>query len=68
MVLNSVHFLIVQKKKNKYSGVAQLVEQVAVNHFVGGSSPSSGAFFIYTFGYIEIVYNNSYFNYDRMLK
>ena len=26
-----------------YSGVAQLVEQVAVNHFVGGSSPSSGA-------------------------
>ena len=29
-----------------YSGVAQLVEQVAVNHFVGGSSPSSGAAFL----------------------
>ena len=43
MVLNSLHFLIVLKKKNNYSGVAQLVEQVAVNHFVGGSSPSSGA-------------------------
>ena len=27
----------------EFSGVAQLVEQVAVNHFVGGSSPSSGA-------------------------
>ncbi len=25
-----------------YSGVAQLAEQVTVNHFVGGSSPSSG--------------------------
>ena len=25
------------------SGVAQLVERVAVNHQVGGSSPSSGA-------------------------
>ena len=43
MVLNSVHFLTVKKKKNNYSGVAQLVEQVAVNHFVGGASPSSGA-------------------------
>ena len=30
--------------KNKwYSPVAQLVEQVAVNHWVGGSSPSRGA-------------------------
>ena len=26
-----------------YSPVAQLVEQVAVNHLVGGSSPSRGA-------------------------
>ena len=26
------------------SSVAQLAEQVAVNHFVGGSSPSGGAF------------------------
>ena len=26
-----------------YSSVAQLVEQVAVNHLVGGSSPSRGA-------------------------
>ena len=26
-----------------YSSVAQLVEQVTVNHFVGGSSPSRGA-------------------------
>ena len=25
------------------SGVAQLAEQVTVNHLVGGSSPSSGA-------------------------
>ena len=31
---------------NYFSGVAQLVEQVAVNHFVGGSSPSSGAAFL----------------------
>ena len=28
-----------------HSPVAQLVEQVAVNHRVGGSSPSRGAFF-----------------------
>ncbi len=27
------------------SSVAQLVEQVAVNHWVGGSSPSRGAIF-----------------------
>ena len=33
--------------KNNLSGVAQLVEQVAVNHFVGGSSPSSGAKFFH---------------------
>ena len=44
-----------------WSPVAQLVEQVAVNHFVGGSSPSGGvnespvdeninrAFFVSTF-------------------
>ena len=29
------------------SGVAQLVEQVAVNHFVGSSSLSSGAIFLF---------------------
>jgi hypothetical protein len=29
--------------KREYSSVAQLVEQVAVNHPVGGSSPSRGA-------------------------
>ena len=34
-----------------YSGVAQLAEQVTVNHFVGGSSPSSGGRIIY--GYIH---------------
>jgi hypothetical protein len=32
-------------KLQSYSRVAQVVEQVTVNHRVGGSSPSSGAFF-----------------------
>ena len=32
-------------EKNLWSPVAQLVEQVAVNHWVGGSSPSRGAIF-----------------------
>ncbi len=48
----------------KYSGIAQLVEQLTVNQFVGGSSPSSGArikkrfpilwkpFFVYIMYYI----------------
>ncbi len=35
---------------DNFSGVAQLVEQVTVNHFVGGSSPSSGANFITIIG------------------
>ena len=49
-----------------YSGVAQLVEQVAVNHFVGGSSPSSGAkkgpvtgpFFISKYIYLFLIFFN----------
>ena len=49
-----------------YSGVAQLVEQVAVNHFVGGSSPSSGAkkgpvtgpFFISKYIYLFLIFLN----------
>ena len=30
-------------KSDRYSPIAQSVEQVAVNHWVGGSSPSRGA-------------------------
>jgi hypothetical protein len=33
------------RRKNEHSSVAQLVEQVAVNHLVGGSNPSRGASF-----------------------
>ena len=32
-------------KINMSSSIAQSVEQVAVNHWVGGSSPSRGAIF-----------------------
>ena len=38
-----------------YSPVAQLVEQVAVNHLVGGSSPSRGASEFKDFGDIAQV-------------
>ena len=33
-------------KKKKYSRVAQLVEQTAVNRWVAGSSPAAGALLI----------------------
>ena len=33
----------IEKKKKKWSPIAQLVEQVAVNHWVTGSSPVRGA-------------------------
>ena len=33
----------IEKKKKKWSPIAQLVEQVAVNHWVAGSSPARGA-------------------------
>ena len=49
------HFLVIYRKfirkdkqrycllKIKYSAIAQLVEQVTVNHWVAGSSPARGA-------------------------
>ena len=35
--------IFVKDLKHKWSPVAQLVEQVAVNHWVAGSSPARGA-------------------------
>ena len=35
----------ITSSERTYSGVAQLVEQVAVNHLVAGSSPAAGAIF-----------------------
>ncbi len=59
MTLNLLTFLV----EKPLSGVAQLVEQVAVNHFVGGSSPSSGASYYYSYLYniIKVVIILSFF-------
>ena len=44
--LTDVFFNIEVKNLSLCSSVAQLVERVAVNHLVGGSSPSRGAIFV----------------------
>lgn len=44
--------------KRRYSPVAQSVEQVAVNHWVGGSSPSRGANQIKDFKEIQKSHKN----------
>ena len=40
-----------------YSSIAQSVEQVAVNHWVGGSNPSRGAILAPSFLYIILNYH-----------
>ena len=55
-----------------YSGVAQLAEQVTVNHLVGGSNPSSGgglSMAIYTImtGFLLVLLGvTGYFSYDTV--